>query len=444
MPASSALKKWTPNVISGKMNEMLAPLSSSSLPTSQVELTLSCRNLLNTDLLSKSDPYCVVSMKEPWQDQYYEIGRTETINDTLNPQFVKKIILDYNFESIQKIKLEVMEKDLQSSDFLGYFETTLSDLVSFSSRQFIGKLTGVPNKDCGEIIIVTEEVAHCKQTAEIQFHAKHLTKLSFMFSNDAFLAISRSNEDGSFSVVCKTDPVRSTQNPTWKPITIRITTLCNADYDRNIKIDCYDSRINGNHKLIGTCYTTLRRLTTKDEPPMNLVNEELQKTNPEHTTGGTLKVVKISVDEDVTFLDYIRNGTQMHFAVAIDFTASNGQFRHSSSLHYLSPERQNFYEIAIRAVGEIVQHYNSSQLFPAFGFGAKIPPNGKVSHLFPLNGNPSHPFCAGVEDSKGLFFSQQICWYPLIISFNSLIVFIIYSFEAISYSLKKRRTFWPN
>lgn len=124
-----------------------------------------------------------------------------------------------------------MEKDLQSSDFLGYFETTLSDLVSFSSRQFIGKLTGIPNKDCGEIIIVTEEVAHCRQTAEIQFHAKHLTKLSFICSNDPFLAISRSNEDGSFSVVTKTDPVRSTQNPTWKPINIRITTLCNADYD---------------------------------------------------------------------------------------------------------------------------------------------------------------------------------------------------------------------
>lgn len=65
--------------------------------------------------------------------------------------------------------------------------------------------------------------------------------------------------------------------------------------------------------------------------------------------------------------DYIRNGTQMHFAVAIDFTASNGRHSHPSSLHYLSPERQNFYEIAIRGVGEIVQHYNSSQLFPAFG-----------------------------------------------------------------------------
>lgn len=136
---------------------------------------------------------------------------------------------------------------------------------------------------------------------------------------------------------------------------------------RNIKIDCYDQRINGNHKLIGTCYTTLRRLTSTEEPPMNLVNEDLQKTNPEHTTAGILKVVKISVSEDVTFLDYIRNGTQMHFAVAIDFTASNGRHSHPSSLHYLSPERQNFYEVAIRGVGEIVQHYNSSQLFPAFG-----------------------------------------------------------------------------
>lgn len=107
---------------------------------------------------------------------------------------------------------------MQSSDFLGYFETTVSDLVSFSSRQYVGKLTGIPNKDCGEIIIVTEEVAHCRQTAEIQFHAKHLPKLNMFFSNDPFLAISRSNEDGSFSVVTKTDPVRSTQNPTWKPI----------------------------------------------------------------------------------------------------------------------------------------------------------------------------------------------------------------------------------
>lgn len=32
------------------------------------------------------------------------------------------------------------------------------------------------------------------------------------------------------------------------------------------------------------------------------------------------------------------------------------------------------------------------------GFGAKLPPNGLISHQFPLNDNPSHPYCAGVEE----------------------------------------------
>lgn len=32
------------------------------------------------------------------------------------------------------------------------------------------------------------------------------------------------------------------------------------------------------------------------------------------------------------------------------------------------------------------------------GFGAKLPPTGLVSHQFALNGNPSHPYCSGVED----------------------------------------------
>lgn len=69
-------------------DEQLAPFVSEFLPTSQVELTLSCRNLINADIISKSDPFCIVWMKEPWQEQYYEVARTETIDDNLNPAWV--------------------------------------------------------------------------------------------------------------------------------------------------------------------------------------------------------------------------------------------------------------------------------------------------------------------------------------------------------------------
>lgn len=363
------LKPWSTNSAYARTvtNEMLAPFLPSSLPTSQVELTLSCRNLINLDTFSKSDPYCLVLMKEPWQDQYYEIARTEVIDDSLNPQWIKKVLINYNFETIQKIRFEVLEKDVQNDDFLGFFETTLSDLVSFSGRQFIGKLTGVPNKECGEIIIVTEELMSCRQIAEMHFEAKDLPKQMPVFRNDPFLAISRSNEDGSYSVVARTETCRSTSHATWKPITIRITTLCNGDFDRAIRMDCFDNRINGSHKIIGTCYTSLRNLNNPNEPAMNLINEEKQKITPELAAAGTLKIIKCSITEETTFLDYIRSGTQMHFAVAIDFTASNGRHSNPNSLHYLNPEHLNNYEVAICGVGEIIQHYDSSQLFPAFG-----------------------------------------------------------------------------
>lgn len=343
------------------MSDELVPFVKGTLPTTQVELTLSARNLPNRDYLSKSDPYCVIKLKQPYQDEYYEIERTEMIKDTLNPAWVKKLVLNYNFETIQKLRFVIRDHDYNGYDFLGYFETTLSELVSFTGRQFVGKLRGESRQDFGEIIIVCEELLACKKIAEIQFRAEHLPKPSLLSSNDPFLVISRSNEDGTFSVVHKTEPCRSTQNPMWNQFTIRATTLCNGDFERNIKIDCYNHKYDGNHKLIGTCYSTLRSLCSANEPPMIFVNEKKKKEN------GELKVQKIHITEEATFLDYIRGGTQIHFAIAIDFTASNGVHTESHSLHYVCENQLNCYEIALRGVGDIINYYDAHKLFPAFG-----------------------------------------------------------------------------
>jgi len=36
-----------------------------------------------------------------------QFGRTEVIWDNLNPDFVKKFVMDYFFEEMQKLKFEV-------------------------------------------------------------------------------------------------------------------------------------------------------------------------------------------------------------------------------------------------------------------------------------------------------------------------------------------------
>lgn len=55
-----------------------------------------------------------------------------------------------------------------------------------------------------------------------------------------------------------------------------------------------------------------------------------------------------------------------------------------TSLHYMSPYQLNDYAMALRAIGEIIQDYDSDKMFPALGFGAKLPPDGRVSHEFAL------------------------------------------------------------
>lgn len=89
--ANSSSSRYVPT-------EILAPFTTGSEPTTQIEMSLSCRNLINADILSKSDPYCLVQMKGSGQDKFYEIGRTETIQDNLSPQWVFINIID-NFES---------------------------------------------------------------------------------------------------------------------------------------------------------------------------------------------------------------------------------------------------------------------------------------------------------------------------------------------------------
>lgn len=57
----------------------------------------------------------------------------------------------------------------------------------------------------------------------------------------------------------------------------------------------------------------------------------------------------------------------------------------------MNPYQLNAYAMALKAVGEIIQDYDSDKMFPALGFGAKLPPDGRVSHEFALvSGKPGH------------------------------------------------------
>lgn len=378
----------------------------------RVQLNISCRNLLDKDVMSKSDPMAVVMILK--EGRWFEVGRTERLDNTLNPQFSKAVLIDYFFEELQKLKFFIYDIDnpnttsLKSADFLGEMECSLGQLVSSGTYTKPLVLKGTPNQ-AGTITVVAEEVSGGSDEVLLHLRAEKLDKKDFLGKSDPYLELARSKEDGTFVVVHRTEVIQNNLNPRWKPFQIPVQQLCNGDYDRTIRIACFDWDSDGTHDFIGAFTTNLREMCSIQQPRETqwpCINEKKQKKKRGYKNSGLVFLSKCEVVKVSSFLDFIQGGCQLNFTVGIDFTASNGDPSQSTSLHYINPYAPNEYMQALTAVGEIIQDYDSDKLFPSFGFGARIPPTYQVSHQFPLNFNPSNPYCAGLP---GLVQAYQTC-----------------------------------
>ncbi|EDO26801.1 predicted protein, partial [Nematostella vectensis] len=184
----------------------------------------------------------------------------------------------------------------------------------------------------------------------------------FFGKSDPYLEFSRAKEDGSFVVVHRTEVVSNNLNPKWKPIHISSQQLCNGDYDRVLKVNCYDWDDDGSHDLIGTFTTTLRELSTCQQGGAELqwpcINEKKRKKKKNYKNSGVIFLSSCQVVRVASFLDFIQGGCQINFTVGIDFTGSNGNPASPTSLHYINPYAPNEYCQALTAVGEIIQDYD--------------------------------------------------------------------------------------
>ncbi|KAM6982993.1 copine-9-like [Tautogolabrus adspersus] len=383
------------------------------VPATKIEVTVSCRSLLDVDTFSKSDPVVVLYLQAVGTKEWREFGRTEVIDNTRNPDFVRKFVLDFFFEEKQNLRFDVYNVDSRSCniskhDFLGQTFCTLGEIIGSPGGRLEKTLSGIPGKKCGVIIFAAEELSNCRDIATMQLCANKLDKKDFFGKSDPFLVFYRSNEDGTFTICHKTEVIKNTLNPVWQPFTIPVRALCNGDYDRTVKVDVYDWDRDGSHDFIGEFTTSYRELS-RGQNQFNVyevLNPKKKGKKKKYVNSGTVTLLSFKVESEYTFVDFIRGGTQLNFTVAIDFTASNGNPSQPTSLHYMSPYQMNAYAMALKAVGEIIQDYDSDKLFPAYGFGAKLPPDGKISHAFPLAGENENANCVGIEGVLEAYFES--------------------------------------
>jgi len=372
--------------------------------SSKIELFVKIKAVPKLDYMSPSDPFVVFSMLDQKTKKYMQFAYTEIIWDNPNPQFVKPIILDYMFEEVQKVRLDVYDADshdlrnLKKHDFVGYYEFLVGDLVTAKGQKVSGQLMNkkrVPVFDGRRkpsiISVKCEEMAQCRDEVVIQFVGSKLPKMDWFTSIDGFLQISRKAEDNTWMAVAETNVIKNNKNPTWQTMKISSQRLCNGDHHRPLLIKLWDWNWNAEPDYAGEIETSLSELL--DKPTFDLKKRKPRGLGKKNR--GYVNVKSIELRKRYGFLEYLAGGCDIQLMVAVDFTASNGNPADRNSLHYMSQGKMNQYQAALTAVGAVLEPYDSDNMIPTYGFGGKDH-RGVTQHCFPLNGNSEDPEVPGI------------------------------------------------
>ncbi|KAJ8340103.1 hypothetical protein SKAU_G00347360 [Synaphobranchus kaupii] len=296
-----------------------------------------------------------------------KLDRTEVIKSNLHPVFAKVFTLDYYFEEVQKLRFEVYDIHgahsigTRDDDFLGGVECTLGQIVAH--KKMVKPLFLKYGKYAGKstITVHAEEISGNNGYVELSFCAKKLDDKDLFSKSDPFLEIYRVNDDRSEQLVHRTEVVKNNLNPVWEPFKVSLSSLCSCDEDRKLKCLVWDYDSRGKHDFIGEFYATFRemqRIGGGEKVTWDCVNPKYKLKKRNYKNSGVVILSDLKLHRVYSFLDYIMGGCQIHFTVAIDFTASNGDPRNSCSLHYINPYQPNEYLKALIAVGEICQDYD--------------------------------------------------------------------------------------
>lgn len=216
-----------------------APLAGAPAPrlSSKVELFLSAKALRRADLLSRSDPFVVVYTAVPrpvaaygraapaaagapaydWQ----ELGRTEVIQDNQEPEWAKRLVLQFHFEEAQPLRFVVWDDDGPGAppDPLGEAEAPLARIMG-SRGQSLTLPLGGPGAGRGSTLTVrASEVAdgHNDVLKAVMRCAtldkKDMGFLGIGASSDPFVVISRVLPDGATKQRVWVGPVIKVRRP---------------------------------------------------------------------------------------------------------------------------------------------------------------------------------------------------------------------------------------
>lgn len=364
----------------------------------------------------------------------------------------------FDFDSAQtgKTELELSRMDVHTQTLLtstaasqmrdGKFPHKVMGTALFEVGQVLGARGNMGSKSLQTGGTITVHIERCQTNSSAGRLLLHLRGWKFAATSKIGRSVSPFYElyrkvdkptGATWESIYRSNTVKGDLSPLWTEANLDYEAVCNSDIDRAMKVVVWDHKRSGKHKFMGECETTIRGFLEAGDLGLELIKDQknfgsiqvLEATlsgtekkeespaverspgRPETSRKGTDKKSKKPRPE---FVDYLSGGCQISLAVAIDFTASNGDPRQPGTPHYFHPpasKEWNDYEKAIFAVGSILAKYDSDQKFPVWGFGAKY--NNVVHHCFRCGSEIEVEGVQGIMDAyRGVFRTPLTMSYP--------------------------------
>lgn len=181
--------------------------------------------------MSKSDPQVEVYIKDKKSGGWGLIGKTEKINNNLNPDFSTFIECDYYFEKEQHIKFMVYDIDNEkgAKDYIGSNETTIGKIIGATKQTYVSELLDDKNtRSRGKLIVRLDNVNISNDEARMKISSNliPIATLCCAGINNPYYIISRARSSENvdeFVRIYRSPTLMNNTRPIWNPSKLKVS-----------------------------------------------------------------------------------------------------------------------------------------------------------------------------------------------------------------------------
>lgn len=228
---------------------------------SKLEMSLACSNVPKMDVLSNSDPFCVVYSRDG-SDDWETLGSTETIVDTHTCSWTTKFFIDVK-RLCSEFRFEVYDRDsprdkLKDHDYIGFVEGNhIMSIVESQKSTAKYPISRPGSKFSFGVLSITLDwletpVGNFDLTFDINVEYSVRAKMYFQ-------VMRKMPQDNHYVPVFRSALLRKNDSQ-FERMTINLTQLCAGSVERTFRIELFQFNSMGRSKLLGFVRTCVQEL----------------------------------------------------------------------------------------------------------------------------------------------------------------------------------------